>query len=307
MRLFKTSALISLYILVISCQPISSASSLDSGTDEGFGTNSSSHGLHFPPPNFNVQWEPATGAAAGEYNYITAFSLSADYLSQALLQPWEEPIRPQTVRSQGGDLELWVSGIPEGSMVLVKLTAYGFRFAMNGWEGPFGYRYGRYYFLWNGVRRGFFEMRRPTPATGIASRTVLNDSSLESLSGNDLDAHYIFHDFVAPASFPNDRSYFLIIILTIINVAENDIDQRDSFSGTTIWANGAKITFDSLMPDPYQHQGRFSNRCWIYLLRHMAALPFRYDPPRDMLTMSTVAFQRPEGLTALGCCVISPS
>lgn len=310
----------------------------DSGGPDGagrsLGSNISNRSLQYPPPNFSIQWEPATGVDAGRYNDRLGFLLSADYLSQTLLKPWDEAIQPRTMRSSRGNLELSVSGFPAGDIVPIKFVAYGFRLALEGWENPDAYQYGRYYFLWNNVRRGFIEIRKLRQSTSshssyigrnlspelspsqASNHTLLAFRNHSSLGKSTLDSCSIpeenelspgFRDSFSERTFPSYRSYFLIILHLIIVVAEKDIDGKDSFGGMTLYSNGAKVAFESAMPPPYEDRGNFKNNCWMVLLRHLIFLPLRMNPPRYLVTKSVMTYQLSQGEVDLGYCTISPA
>lgn len=242
--------------------------------------------VNLPPPEFTIEWEPATGMAAGEFRDVSGYLLTSRYLRRALLRHWEEAIYPRTMDSTIDDLELWVSGWPEQGSVLVKFIAWGFRLAIDRWEGDAGYRYGRFYFRWNNVRRGFFELRQRTGTPHLLHPAPVGDSPAEvDVDGGPGAMHWSFHCATVGITFWQYRPFFLVILKAMIDVAEGGVENEDTWSSNAIIADGGQIDF--YRPDTAP-QMAFQNGVWILMMSVMITLPLKFNPPRYTAMRVTV-------------------
>ena len=117
--------------------------------------------LRILPIDVDIEWEAATGMAAGAFSDVYGWKLSLDYICRvALAYPvTEEPMTPRTLSSQTGDFEIYVSGLPEGRLVNVGLVLKGFIDALWQMGVNARYEFGRWYLLLDNERRGFIEYR----------------------------------------------------------------------------------------------------------------------------------------------------
>ena len=261
--------------------------------------------LGFPPPEFDIEWEPATGPEAGQFDVTSGFFLMMHFLTRALLRPWSEVINARKTNSY--NIELYVSGYPErsagsGAPVLVSHVGWGFQRAFTEWEANNGYTFGRYYFLWNNERRGFLEMRRaPQAAVADSIPAVKDDFPPVEVPGK---PKWVFEDAADDnIPFPNYRSWYLTILNAMIIVAQSNIDRQDIWAGLRLSYAGGSVEF---IRAPMADIRPFPNGIWIHMLTRLIPLPTKYDPPRYVLRRMHILRNTEHGLQDMRYCVVRP-
>ncbi|KAG8526018.1 uncharacterized protein KY384_000780 [Bacidia gigantensis] len=208
--------------------------------------------LGWIPEELTVTWAPTTGPLAGAFTDLDAYESTISFLSQAVRQPFDEAVRPQTF---GKDtVEIYVSGLPAGSMIQTNFLCWGFNQA---------------FFAIGQNERGFIEFREPSPRTltsgdegGDNSTVTSSSSALTSRSDNNL---IYAHVFLEHQPHHEHRQYYVPIISAMAWIATAGID-KEITDYTVFPAFGVFLTIEA-------NALHVRYRYMIFLLTYVAMIP----------------------------------
>ena len=176
--------------------------------------------LTWPPYTFTVEFEPATGASAGEFAETDAQQVTVIYALNVAVSLNEETFDTTIVRrTPNGNLELAAGGWPEPSdPVQAILGVWGLVSTIFKVHFRPQLALGRWYLVSEGNRKGFFEFRKP--ADGLSGQAEAETQTHASLPLGD-GGEIIFETEDTEIELQNSHSYFYPLMLGIQQAAES--------------------------------------------------------------------------------------
>ena len=240
----------------------------------------------------DLDWEPATGMAAGTFDEVDGWTLTIDFFARVrLAYPEMEEVMPARSLRQGG-LEIYASGEPGGRLVGVKFVEMAFHLILQRLGSTQQYNFGKFYIRYNGNRRGFIEFREPQD--GIAS-SADNSSFSSERTPNPSNVEY--RDQIGSQHFATTSFFYIPFIPLLFNAAINELD-LDAPRGFVLRPSNVQAGFI------FQKLGSqdFKWRDVLPLAVHLSRVPLGFNPRRFVNVKTTVYDdeQRPVAALRIG-------